>query len=90
MISFEYILPPLGLLLIILYYIWFLYKYYKHPHQVSLSINIIARRAWAKRVMNGDKSQSIETLRYHPFEILIFFVPINFEKKKKLFSKKKK
>ena len=38
--TIDYILPPVSLVMIVIYHLYFIYKYFNSPHQVNLALNI--------------------------------------------------
>ncbi|XP_010275273.1 PREDICTED: uncharacterized protein LOC104610391 [Nelumbo nucifera] len=62
----DYFLVPSGLLLMVAYHIWLLYRILKHPTKTVIGINAINRRIWVRTMME-DMSKNgvlaVQTLR---------------------------
>lgn len=62
----DYILVPLGLLIMAAYHVWLLYRIVKHPTKTVIGVNAINRRFWVQAMM--------EVLFITSFHLLINFV----------------
>ncbi|PON71920.1 hypothetical protein PanWU01x14_067620 [Parasponia andersonii] len=62
----DYILVPLGLLAMVGYHAWLLYRIMKHPTKTVIGINAINRRFWVRAMMEDVSKNgvlSVQTLR---------------------------
>lgn len=62
----DYILIPLGLLMMVGYHIWLLYRVMKHPTRTVIGVNAINRRIWVCAMMEDTSKNgvlAVQTLR---------------------------
>ncbi|XP_060963614.1 uncharacterized protein LOC133033072 [Cannabis sativa] len=62
----DYMLVPLGLLAMVVYHCWLLYRVRNHPNTTVIGVNAIYRRFWIRAMMEDVKKNgmvSVETLR---------------------------
>ncbi|GAV86764.1 DUF599 domain-containing protein [Cephalotus follicularis] len=62
----DYILVPLGLLMMLAYHGWLLYTTVKHPTKTVIGVNAINRRFWVRAMMEGAPNNgvlAVQTLR---------------------------
>ncbi|KAH7854709.1 hypothetical protein Vadar_016999 [Vaccinium darrowii] len=62
----DYVLVPTGLLLMVAYHIWLLYRVVKHPATTVIGINAIYRRFWVRAMMEDTSKNgvlAVQTLR---------------------------
>ncbi|KAJ4703551.1 Protein of unknown function, DUF599 [Melia azedarach] len=51
----DLVLVPLGLLIMLSYHLFLLYRYFQHPHTTALGFENNDKRAWVERVMQAEK-----------------------------------
>lgn len=54
----DYVLVPTGLLIMVCYHIWLLYRVVYHPSTTVIGINAINRRFWVRAMMEVYVLQS--------------------------------
>ncbi|GAY44297.1 hypothetical protein CUMW_081120 [Citrus unshiu] len=62
----DYILVPLGLLIMAAYHVWLLYRIVKHPTKTVIGVNAINRRFWVQAMMEDASKNgvlAVQTLR---------------------------
>ncbi|KAJ6340780.1 hypothetical protein OIU77_008520 [Salix suchowensis] len=62
----DYSLVPLGLVIMVAYHIWLLYRVMKHPTKTVIGINAINRRFWVRAMMEDVSKNgvlAVQTLR---------------------------
>ncbi|KAJ4832477.1 hypothetical protein Tsubulata_000018 [Turnera subulata] len=62
----DYTLVPLGLLMMVGYHVWLLYRILKHPAKTIIGVNAINRRYWVKAMMEDTSKNgvlAVQTLR---------------------------
>lgn len=62
----DYVLVPTGLLLMVAYHIWLLYRVVKQPATTVIGINAIYRRFWVRAMMEDTSKNgvlAVQTLR---------------------------
>uniref|UniRef100_A0A6N2MFJ5 Uncharacterized protein n=1 Tax=Salix viminalis TaxID=40686 RepID=A0A6N2MFJ5_SALVM len=62
----DYSLVPLGLVIMVAYHIWLLYRVMKHPAKTVIGINAINRRFWVRAMMEDVSKNgvlAVQTLR---------------------------
>ncbi|KAF9667232.1 hypothetical protein SADUNF_Sadunf15G0001100 [Salix dunnii] len=62
----DYSLVPLGLVIMVAYHIWLLYRVMKHPTKTVIGINSINRRFWVRAMMEDVSKNgvlAVQTLR---------------------------
>jgi hypothetical protein len=64
----DYTLVPLGLVTMVAYHIWLLYRIMKHPTKTVIGINAINRRFWVRAMME------VLYICIYPYSFLIFLV----------------
>ena len=47
----DYVLVPSGLVVMVSYHIWLLYRILKHPNNTIIGINAVNRRFWVRAMM---------------------------------------
>ncbi|KAK7838044.1 hypothetical protein CFP56_020338 [Quercus suber] len=66
--ALDYILVPLGLLAMVAYHLWLLYRIMNYPNKTVIGINTVHRRFWVRAMM--------ESVRYYSHaSFLITIVP---------------
>ncbi|KAL3570432.1 hypothetical protein D5086_027681 [Populus alba] len=68
----DYTLVPLGLVTMVAYHTWLLYRIMKHPTKTVIGINAINRRFWVRAMMEVDLH-----LYIYPYPFLIFLVDVS-------------
>ena len=64
----DYTLVPLGLVTMVAYHIWLIYRIMKHPTKTVVGINAINRRFWVRAMME------VLYMCIYPYSFLIFLV----------------
>ncbi|XVE58237.1 hypothetical protein DITRI_Ditri04bG0154000 [Diplodiscus trichospermus] len=62
----DYILVPMGILLMVAYHLWLLYRIVKHPTKTVIGVNAINRRFWVRAMMEDVSKNgvlAVQTLR---------------------------
>ncbi|KAL2556320.1 hypothetical protein Fot_01059 [Forsythia ovata] len=62
----DYVLVPIGLLLMVSYHIWLLHQILKHPNRTIVGFNAINRRLWVRAMMEDPSKNgvlAVQTLR---------------------------
>lgn len=62
----DYVLVPCGMLILVTYHIWLLYRIVKHPTKTVIGINTINRRFWVGAMMEDASKNgvlAVQTLR---------------------------
>uniref|UniRef100_A0A7N2MGW9 DUF599 domain-containing protein n=1 Tax=Quercus lobata TaxID=97700 RepID=A0A7N2MGW9_QUELO len=62
----DYVLVPAGLVVMVSYHIWLLYRILKHPNNTIIGINAINRRFWVRAMMEDVSKNgvlAVQTLR---------------------------
>lgn len=47
----DYVLVPMGILLMVAYHLWLFYRIVKHPTKTVIGVNAINRRFWVRAMM---------------------------------------
>ncbi|KAM4068537.1 hypothetical protein ACB094_12G020400 [Castanea mollissima] len=64
--ALDYILVPLGLLAMVAYHLWLLYRIINYPNKTVIGINTVHRRFWVRAMMEDASKNgilAIQTLR---------------------------
>ncbi|KAK9994945.1 hypothetical protein SO802_024648 [Lithocarpus litseifolius] len=62
----DYVLVPSGLVVMVSYHIWLLYRILKHPNNTIIGINAVNRRFWVRAMMEDVSKNgvlAVQTLR---------------------------
>jgi hypothetical protein len=62
-IALEYVLPIISVLMVVLYHLFFLYRFHYKPNLVTLALNIQIKRRWVEKMHNEPGIASVHTLR---------------------------
>ncbi|CAK7324312.1 unnamed protein product [Dovyalis caffra] len=64
--ALDYTLVPLGLVVMVAYHLWLLYRIMKHPTKTVIGINAINRRLWVRAMMEDVSKNgvlAVQTMR---------------------------
>lgn len=67
MVDLEYVLPPIALVLMVAYVVFYLVSLFKKPFSTNLGINLLIYRQWSRQIIENPKDAivAIQTLRNH-------------------------